>query len=68
MSATYPLSSFVEPSLHLVVLSLCQRWQMADNKITPTMKLDPVGSTVRYEVMKLCTGSVQDSNALWPKG
>ena len=21
-------------------------------------KLDPVGSTVRYEVMKLCTGSV----------
>ena len=25
-------------------------------------KLDPVGSTVRYEVMKLCTGSVLDSN------
>ena len=22
------------------------------------MKLDPVGSTVRYEMMKLCTGSV----------
>ena len=25
-------------------------------------KLDAVGSTVRYEVMELCTGSVQDSN------
>ena len=24
-------------------------------------KLDPVGSTVRYEMMKLCTGSVQDT-------
>ena len=23
-----------------------------------TCKLDPVGSTVRYEMMKLCTGSV----------
>ena len=23
------------------------------------MKLDPVGSTVRYEIMKLCTGSAQ---------
>ena len=23
--------------------------------------LDPVGSTVRYEMMKLCTGSVKDS-------
>ena len=23
-------------------------------------KLDPVGSTVRYEMMKLCTGSVED--------
>ena len=27
------------------------------------LKLDPVGSTVRYEVMKMCTGSVKDSNA-----
>ena len=27
-------------------------------------KLDPFGSTVRYEVMKLCTGSVLDSNGL----
>ena len=25
-------------------------------------KLDPFGSTVHYEVIKLCTGSVQDSN------
>ena len=24
-------------------------------------KLDPVGSTVRYEMMKLCTGSVYDT-------
>ena len=29
---------------------------------TQTMrKLDPIGSTVRYEMMKLCTGSVQDT-------
>ena len=27
-------------------------------------KLDPVGSTVRYEMMKLCTGSVQDTNTM----
>ena len=26
-----------------------------------TLKLDPVGSTVRYEMMKLCTGSVKDT-------
>ena len=26
--------------------------------------LDPVGSTVRYELMKLCTGSIYDSN-IW---
>ena len=26
------------------------------------IELDPVGSTVRYDLMKLCTGSVQDSN------
>ena len=24
-------------------------------------ELDPVGSTARYEMMKLCTGSVQDT-------
>ena len=24
-------------------------------------ELDPVGSTVRYEMMKLCTGSAQDT-------
>ena len=28
-------------------------------------KLDPVGSTVRYEVMKLCTGSVYDIMRRW---
>ena len=27
-------------------------------------QLDPVGSTVRYELMKLCTGSIYDSN-IW---
>ena len=26
------------------------------------MELDPVGSTVRYEMVKLCTGSVQHIN------
>ena len=29
------------------------------------MKLDPVGSTVRYEMMKLCTGSVLDPMRRW---
>ena len=28
-------------------------------------KLDPVGSTVRYEMMKLCTGSVKDTMRQW---
>ena len=28
-------------------------------------KLDPVGSTVRYEMMKLCAGSVQDTMRRW---
>ena len=33
-----------------------------DNRRKTNRKLDPVGSTVRYEVMRLCTGSVYDSN------
>ena len=28
-------------------------------------KLDPVGLTVRYEMMKLCTGSVGQYRTLW---
>ena len=28
-------------------------------------KLEPVGSTVHYEMMKLCTGSVQDTMRRW---
>ena len=28
-------------------------------------KLDPVGSTVRYEMTKLCTGSVKDTVRRW---
>ena len=28
-------------------------------------KLDPVGSTVRYEVMKPCTGALRDTNSLY---
>ena len=31
------------------------------------LELDPVGSTVRYEVMKLCAGSIKDSNS-WYTG
>ena len=30
-------------------------------KQTNVMELDPVGSTVRYEMMKRCAGSVQDT-------
>ena len=29
------------------------------------LKLDPVGPTVRYEVLKLCTDSVKDNNNGW---
>ena len=29
--------------------------------VKPVKKLDPVGSTVRYEMMKLCTGTVKDT-------
>ena len=30
----------------------------AEEYVDDNEKLDPVGSTVRYEMMKLCTGSV----------
>ena len=33
-----------------------------ERAMTIIEKLDPVGLTERYEVMKLCTGSVEDSN------
>ena len=33
--------------------------------VTNCDKLDPVGSTVRYEMMKLCTGSVLDTMSRW---
>ena len=29
------------------------------------VKLDPVDSTVRYEMMELCTGSVKDTMRRW---
>ena len=37
-----------------------QKTQKKDAKVgkNTTEDLDPVGSTVRYEMMKLCTGSV----------
>ena len=40
------------------------KWERVDKVLTKSSlqslqeKLDPVGSTVRYELMKLCTGSV----------
>ena len=34
---------------------------MVIDKKENIIKLDPVGSTVRYEMMKLCTGSVKDT-------
>ena len=37
---------------HVVLNKVCVR----------RLKLDPVDSTVRYNVLKLCTGSVEDSN------
>ena len=38
-----------------------ESWKLSVEKLTSqklAYKLDPVGSTVRYEMMKLCTGSV----------
>ena len=32
-----------------------------EKKIENNWKLDPVGSTVRYEMMKLCTWSAEDT-------
>ena len=47
--------------------SLEKAGQMLDrlqslNLVQIAMKLDPVGSTVRYEMMKLCNGSVVVGN------
>ena len=47
---------------------ICTYRHLARGKVSGTpvssnykLKLDPVGSTVRYEMMKLCTGSVKDT-------
>ena len=42
--------------------SLCAEDWGFKHKESIIKELDPVGSTVRYEIMKLCTGSVKDSN------
>ena len=47
------------------------KWERVDKVLTKSSlqslqeKLDPVGSTVRYELMKLCTGSVQHTMRRW---
>ena len=40
-----------------------QKWLSSPDQNNKQLKckLDPVGSTVRYEMMKLCTGSVKDT-------
>ena len=42
----------------LTLRSSCKELPSSRNSIKQSFKLDPVGSTVRYEMMKLCTGSV----------
>ena len=44
----------------IITFELSYRQPMPSNMMMiTTSKPDPVGSTVRYEVMKLCTGSVK---------
>ena len=49
------LNKFYMISWFCTKLAFCKR----------TRKLDPVDSTVRYEVMKLCTGALRDNNSLY---
>ena len=44
-------------ALKVVAFSL-QYWSDKEAETLSKLELDPVGSTVRYEMMKLCTGSV----------
>jgi len=46
----------VEYTNKLLYLSLC--FKNDAEMINTKSQLDPVGSTVRYEMMKLCTGSL----------
>ena len=46
---------------NIIVIALLVRFYHFNNPyhvIDDSEKLDPVGSTVRYEMMKLCTGPV----------
>ena len=44
---------------HFQSISGCFKYtKMVAKNFKKIIKLDPVGSTVRYEMMKLCTGSV----------
>ena len=45
--------------IQLILMSFFSFWK--HQKTCVHGELDPVGSTVRYEMMKLCTGSVQDT-------
>ena len=54
--------SLRQPNRHLIqliLMSLVSFWKHP--KTCVHGELDPVGSTVRYEMMKLCTGSVWDT-------
>ena len=42
---------------HKFIITFCVRFNLL-MLINESTKLDPVSSTVRYEMMKLCTGSV----------
>ena len=39
-------------------IAVYDQFEVFDNPIQNTKQLDPVGSTVRYMMRKLCTGSV----------
>ena len=44
--------------LYDLIAPLSRQLIVENLKSQSQVKLDPVGSTVRYEMMKLCTGSV----------
>ena len=56
----FPIGRTVEKEFLILVLVDLGHFGKTMRASTPhtNTKLDPVGSTVRYEMMKLCTGSV----------
>ena len=55
---SYLETYFEHPTRRHIFANTVGRVSKLDLTLRRSPKLDPVGSTVRYEMMKLCTGSV----------